>query len=209
MDRAGLGEPVRLQVLRDGVRRGQSDDTVPGRPVRLPHGGKGKTLARAGPALDQLQPAGRDRVLECGALVLAQRAGGECRLLVSGLYALVVRRIRHGRPVCERRALPFAHRACAEPPGRLARLAVMQQQHVLVPQHRRLRVRDVLRRPGIGRPVRPGPEMLGQVAVEIALGEGGVATAGLSTLRIRTGPMCSPGCAAVASTLSAMPCSTK
>ncbi len=39
VDRAGLGEPVRLQVLRYGVGRGQSRDTVAGRLVRFAHVG--------------------------------------------------------------------------------------------------------------------------------------------------------------------------
>ena len=36
-----------------------------------------------------------------------------------------------------------------------------------------------------------------------------LATAGLSALRIRTGPMCSPGCTAVTSTRTSSPCSWK
>ncbi len=56
MHRARLAEPVCLQVLGDGVGRGQSDHPVPGLLVRIPDRGKGKTLPRSGPAFDDLSP---------------------------------------------------------------------------------------------------------------------------------------------------------
>ena len=54
VDGASIAEPVRLQVLRHGVGRGQSHDAVARRLVRLAYRRQCVALARAGPALDQL-----------------------------------------------------------------------------------------------------------------------------------------------------------
>ena len=174
VDRARLREPVRLQVLRYGVGRGQANHPVAGPLVRVPHGGQRVALPRAGPAFHQLQPAIRDRVLERGALVVPQRAPLQRHLLVPGFHALLVPRPGHRRPVRQRRTLLLAHADGGEASRRLARLAVVQRQHVPVPQHRPLRVRDVPCGGRIGRPVRPRAKMLGEVAVQLAPGEGGV-----------------------------------
>ena len=156
VNRARLAESVRLQVLGNGIRRSQSDNAQPGHLMRLAHRGKGKTLAGAGAALDQLQPAGGNRVLERRALLVAQAACAKCDFLVVGLHLLMVRGARNGGAVRQRRALLVAHRPRAEPTGRFAGLAVMQRQHVSVIQHRRLRACNLLRRCGIERRVRSG-----------------------------------------------------
>ena len=70
--RAGLGEPVRLQVLRHGVGRCQADHP-PARPlVRVADRREGIALPGPGAALDDLQPAGGDRMIERATLIRPQ-----------------------------------------------------------------------------------------------------------------------------------------
>ncbi len=67
--RAGIGEAVRLQVLRHGIGWRQADD-MPTRPlVRVADRLQGVALAGAGAALDDLQPAAGNRMVEGEALI--------------------------------------------------------------------------------------------------------------------------------------------
>ena len=72
MRRAGLGKPVRLQVLRHGVGRRQADHPPARLLVRVADRLQDVALPGPCPALDDLQPAGADRVVERLALIRAQ-----------------------------------------------------------------------------------------------------------------------------------------
>ena len=73
MDRAGAREAaLAAQILRDRVRRGEPDHLLPAPLVRLADRGEREALSRAGAALDDLEPALPDCVLEGRALIGAQ-----------------------------------------------------------------------------------------------------------------------------------------
>ena len=122
MHRAGFGEPVCLEVLRDGVGRRQADDAPPVQRVRVTDRREDKTLAGTGATLDECQVAGTDRVLERRLLIGPKRATGQsgtchpgrhggrarpcqlCRIGQSGTFLLAhrlrgepLRRIRQSR----------------------------------------------------------------------------------------------------------------